>query len=109
QISRQACLKDEQLLLWNLVEGRLRHIEVFRKDFLRRMREPVRYQECMKLIKVSVVEYEEESATIRAEALNRMRNAWREEPKVALAHIAHKALALLIHCCDACVAVEHDG
>src|SRR5580658_4159538 len=73
------------------------------------MRRPVRYQEGMKLVEVPVVEHQKELATIRTQALNRMGHTRREQPQVALAYIAQKTPAFLIHGGNARAAVEHDG
>ena len=62
----------------------------------------------MELVKVSIVEYQQKSATIRAQALDRMRNSRRKQPQVALRYVADQAPAFLIHRGDARVAVQHD-
>jgi hypothetical protein len=65
QVAGKSCLKDEQLLLGNRVEGRFGYAEILRKDFPGSMREPIGNQECVELVEVSIVEYQQKAAAIR--------------------------------------------
>src|SRR5690349_16284789 len=69
------------------------------------MGEPVADEEGRVFGKISVVEDENEFASIGTKALNRMRNAAGEKPKVAGLHIANEFVGIFVYAGDAAGAV----
>ncbi len=54
------------------------------------MRHPVREKECIVFRKQTLIEDQEELASVWPQALDRMRKAGREIPQIALAHVVDK-------------------
>src|SRR5258707_6480903 len=73
------------------------------------MRHEFREQECTVFRKHTLIEDQEELASVRSQALYRMREAGREVPQVALAHVVDKDRPIRIQQRDASISVEHDG
>src|SRR5258707_14186858 len=73
------------------------------------MRHEFREQECTVFRKHTLIEDQEELASVRSQALYRMREAGREVPQVALAHVVDKDSPIRIQQRDASISVEHDG
>src|SRR5438128_848491 len=73
------------------------------------MRHPIGQQKCFFLREVAVIEHKQELATIALESLNRVRNAGREIPKIALADIVLEGATILINRSDPRLALEHVG
>ena len=69
------------------------------------MREPIGNQECVELVEVSVVKYQQKAAAIRTQPLDGVWNSGREQPQISFAHVAHKTLAVLVHGSDARAAI----
>jgi hypothetical protein len=63
--------------------------EVLRQDLRRRVGEPVRQEQGIELRRLSVVEREDELAAVRAEPLQRVRQACGKIPEIAFLHVGH--------------------
>ena len=92
-----------------VAERRGRHAEVLGQHVVRRVLEPVADQEGVVFVEVAVVEHQQELAAVRPEALDRMRNARREIPEIADAHVVDEVAPLRIDGGNARGAVEHVG
>src|SRR6267143_1220961 len=73
------------------------------------MRHPFRDKECIVFRKHTLIENQEELASVWTQALDRMRIAGREIPQIALAHIVDKDRPIRIQYRDASVSIEHNG
>ena len=73
------------------------------------MRHPFREKQCTVFRKHTLIEDQEELASIRPQALDRMRIAGREIPRIALAHVVYKDRPIWIEQGNAGISVEHDG
>jgi hypothetical protein len=67
--------------------------------------EPIGNEESVKLVEISVVEYQQKAATVRTQPLDGVWYSGREKPQVSLADVAYKAFAVLVHGGDASVAI----
>ena len=72
------------------------------------MGEPVGDQERLILVEVAVVEDEQELATVALQSLERVRDAGREVPDVALADIVLEGATVLVDGGDPHPALEHE-
>src|ERR1700720_2473548 len=70
------------------------------------MRQPVRHQQGVEFGGFAIVEGEDEFSAIRAETLQRMRQARRKVPQIALLHVRNRWAPLLVYDRDAAVAVN---
>ncbi len=73
------------------------------------MRHPFREKECIVFRKHTLIEDQEELASVWPPALDRMRKAGREIPQIALAHVVDKDCPIKIQYRDAGISIEHDG
>src|SRR6267154_4033271 len=73
------------------------------------MRHPFREKHCTVFRKHTLIEDQEELASIRPQTLDRMRKTGREIPQIALAHVVDKDCPIKIQYRDAGISVEHDG
>ena len=73
------------------------------------MRHPLREQERIVFRKHTLIEDQEELASVWPQALDRMRIAGREVPQIALAHVVDKDRPIRIQYCDGGTSIEHDG
>src|SRR5437762_9523379 len=69
----------------------------------------VAQQQRLRLRKFTVLEYEHEFATIRIEALNRVRDPAWEKPKIVFLHIGDKTLAVRVNRRNPRRPVKHEG
>jgi len=73
------------------------------------MRHPLREQERIVFRKHTLIEDQEELASVWPQALDRMRIAGREVPQIALAHIVDEDRPIRIQHRDAGISIEHNG
>src|SRR5713226_7412459 len=73
------------------------------------MRHPFREKECTVFRKHTLIEDQEELASVWLQALDRMRKAGREIPQIALAHVVDKDRPIGIQYRNAGISIEHDG
>src|SRR6266478_9564619 len=73
------------------------------------MRHPFRNKECIILRKHTLIEDQEELASVWPQALDRMRIAGREIPQIAFAHVVYKDRPIRIQYRDTGISIEHDG
>ena len=71
------------------------------------MRQPVRHQQGVEFGGFAIVEGEDEFSAIRAETLQRMRQARGKVPQIALLHVRNRWAPLLVYDRDAAVVVSH--
>ena len=101
-------LEDVELLLGDVGEGAFGHAEVLREDLFRDVGQKVRDQEGQILVEGAVVEDEQELATVPLQSLERVRDAAREVPDVALADIVLEGVPVLVDGGDPHLALEHE-
>ena len=89
-------LEDVELFLGDVGEGAFGHAEVLGENLFGDVGQKVRDQEGRILVKVAVVEDEEELATVPLESLKRVGDAAREVPDVALADIVLEGMTDLV-------------
>src|SRR5882724_10298219 len=87
QIAGQRSLKDPEILQRNPGERLRWNAEILGKHLGRGMGEPVRHQQRIELAGIAIVKADHKFATVRAEALQRMRLACREIPEVTLLNV----------------------
>ena len=90
-------------------EGGSVHAEILGQHVGRHVLDPVTEQEGVVLVEIAVVEHQQKLGAVGTQALNRMRDAWREIPQVADADVVDEIAALRIDRGDARGAVEHVG
>src|SRR5438270_10985410 len=73
------------------------------------MRHPFRDKECIIFRKHTLIEDQEELASVWPQALDRMRKAGRKIPQIALAHVVDKDRPIRIQYRDPGIPIEHDG
>src|SRR6476660_1489848 len=81
--------------------------KVLAEHFGRGVLEPVAQQECVVLVEVSIVEDQQELASVRAQALYRMWNAAGKIPEIADAHVIDKVSSLGVDGGDTGGTVQH--
>src|SRR5258705_3767230 len=83
QIAGQLALEDVEVGKRDILERVDGNAEILGEDIRRRMREPFRYQQGGELGGLAFIETDNEFAAVRAEPLQRMRQAGGEIPEVA--------------------------
>ena len=73
------------------------------------MSHPVGDQEGFEFVEIAVIKNQQEPAAVRAQPLNRMWNAGREQPQIALGDIGDETFCVAIYASDSRVAIEHHG
>src|SRR5208283_6181446 len=101
-------LEDVELLLGDVGEGAFGDAEVLGENLFRDVGQKVRDQEGRILVEVAVVEDEQELATVPLESLERVGNAAREVPDVALANIVLEGVTFPVDGGDPHPALEHE-
>ncbi len=109
QIAGQIALKDVEVAQRNIFERVGRHTEIIGEDIRRRMREPFRHQQGGELGSLALIEAYKELAAVRAEPLQRMRQAGGEIPEVAFLHVGDIRSAQFVKSGDPASAVGHVG
>ena len=94
--ARHLRLEDVQLLLGDAGKRAVGHAEVLGQDLFRGVGQPVRDQERRLLAEIAVVEDEQELAAVALQSLDRVGDAGREVPDVALADIVLEGVAFLV-------------
>src|SRR5207302_5560979 len=102
-------LENPKVLLRDAIESALRHAEVFGQNFFRSMGHPVAEQEGRLLGEVAVVEDKQKLAAFGLESLDRVRDAGREVPQVALADVILEGATILVDGGNPRPALEHVG
>src|SRR6202043_1504068 len=102
-------LEDVEIAQRDILERFGRNTEVLGEDIWRRMREPFRYQEGGELGGLAFIETDKEFAAVRAEPLQRMRQAGGEIPEIAFLHIGDIGSAQFVENGDSASAVGHVG
>src|SRR5882724_3167479 len=101
-------LEDIKLArIGRMIDQRSGHAKVLAQDFGGRVLEPVAQQECVVFVEVSVVENQQEFASVGPEALYRMGNAARKIPEVADTHVVDKVSSLGVNGGDTGGPVQH--
>jgi hypothetical protein len=83
--------------------------EILAQHLGRHMLEPVADQEGIVFVEVAIVEDQEEFTAVGIEPLDRVRNARREVPEIADAHVINEIAAVRVDGGDAGGAVKHVG
>src|SRR5258705_10447094 len=107
EVAGQLALEDVEVAKRDILERVDRNTEVFGEDIRRRMREPFRTHQGGKLRSLAFIEADEELAAVRAEPLQRMRQAGGEIPEVSLFHVGDIRPAQFVESGDAARAVGH--
>ena len=108
EIARHLALKYPEIVQRNARKRLGRYPEVFSENGGRRMGKPVRYQQSVELTCMAIVEADDEFASVRAKALEGMRIAGGEIPKVPFFHVRDIGSALWIQHGDPAIAVSHE-
>ena len=106
--SRHLALEDPAILQRDILERLGWHAEILGQHIGRRVRHPVGGRQCVELRRSTIVEGEHELAAVRTEPLQRMRQAGRKIPKIALSHIGNIRTTFHVEHGYAAVAVGHD-
>ena len=101
-------LKDEQLLLGQLLQSLLRDAEVLGQHVLGRVRHPIGEQDGGVLGKVAVVENQQELSAVGIQSLNRVRNSRGEIPKIVFLYVGDEALAVGVDRGDSRASIQHE-
>ena len=85
------------------------HAEVLGQDVLGDVGKPVGQQEGFILVEVAVIEDEQELGSLSLMCLDRMGDAGREVPEIALTHIVLEGMTILVDGGDPHPALEHES
>ena len=77
------------------------HAKVFAEHFGRDVLDPIAQQECVVLVEISIVENQQEFASVGTETLNRMWNATGKIPEIADADVIDKVSPVGVNSRDA--------
>ena len=108
EVTGHGALEDPEIVQRNFRKRLRWNAEILGQHLGRCMREPVRHQQCIEFVGMTVIEADHELTTVRTKPLQRMRRAGRKVPDIALLHVGNIGPALRIENGDATIAVGHD-